>query len=628
MRDELSRLKQGLERQRAGAADEAERVYRSVLAGNADCVPALNLLGALCINTGRAGEAVALISRALELSPGDPQGYLNLGLALRNLERLEEAGRALSHSLAIRPQHALARNCMGSVLLDSGKPAEAIEHFNVALELNRDYAECLSNKAQALKRLGQGRAALEAAERAVALEPANPEMYIRAAELLRGEGMHRGAIEHYSNALQREPGSLSARLGLANTYREAGRTEEALAALDDCLQHHPHSAEAYSALGLVREQLGEIEAAAQNYERAIALDASKGRFHYQLAQLKHRRSTDEELSALERTTAGLGDSDSDDAMYAAFARACVYEERGRWDEAFDAWSEGNAINASRYAFNFTRREGFYREAVRCAQQMRARLGDLSGKHAYSPVFIVGMPRSGTTLTGQIVAAHSQVYSLGETSAAHEMTRSLEDLSGTSYPQALAEASAEDLATLQKAQLESSASRCPPDTVVLDVTPTNFQHLGLLALALPGARFVHCRRDPIDTCLSIFKIPFGGGQDYAHDLVALGQQYRSYHWLMEQWRLLFGERVLDVRYEETVADTEAQTRKILAFLGLDYEEGVLDFHRSGALVRTPSAAQVRQPVYGDAVRRWRRYRHRLAPLIDALGDVIEDGAGNN
>ena len=267
------------------------------------------------------------------------------------------------------------------------------------------------------------------------------------------------------------------------------------------------------------------------------------------------------------------------------------------------------------------REDLYQTVARHTRRALERDVEPLGTSDARPLFIIGMPRSGTTLAGQILSSHSQVNGYGETRAVHDMTLRAVESGNKPYPEVIESLTRDELKSLGESLLTQYANH-HLQTHILDVTPTNFQHLGLIARALPQARFVHCCRNPVDTCFSIFKLPFPQGQDYAHDLTYLGQQYRAYWRLMKQWNELFSERIFNLRYEDLIANSEQQIHRLCEFLALPFEPDMLQFHEFESLVRTPSASQVRQPLYAHSVAAWRQYSNHLEPLLDALGDLVD------
>jgi hypothetical protein len=233
-----------------------------------------------------------------------------------------------------------------------------------------------------------------------------------------------------------------------------------------------------------------------------------------------------------------------------------------------------------------------------------------------------MPRSGTSLTDQILSSNTKVSSLGEVGYADEMAAQVNKLTGELYPQGLSGLTQKDISLLRADYLKKIPIKHSGYQVLIDKTPMNFQFLGLLAEVFPGAKFIHCRRNPMDNCFSIFKMSFANHQEYAHELTALGHHYMLYDGMMDKWKEMYPHRILDVYYEDTVANIEAQCVRLVEFLGLDFEPKMLEFYSSERLVRTPSASQVRQPIYMSSVQAWKRYEKHLQPLIASLGPLAE------
>ena len=609
-------LQQGYARHKAGQLDDAEAIYRQVLSHDSRNVHALNLLGMLYVNSGRPAEAIAAILAALESNPDDAQAHANIALAYKDMTGFAQAEKHFRRSLALNPGAPVVYNNLGVVLREQRRREEAIRSFEQALQLDANYAECWCNLALALNDLQRFDQARQAVQRALAIDPRMPQAHNNLAEVYRGQSRFEEAIGHYRKALALNPQYAEAMLNLATAYREAEEPEAALAMLQQLLAIEPLNPKAHNALGILREQQGEREEAAACFKRAIEIAPGVAYPHYQLAQLKGRKSSDEELRAMEKLIA-REDLNEDDRMYLAFGLAGAYEQRGRYEDAFAYWAEGNAIKAERAPYDAVARDELYRSSVRHSAEALQRLGGDVGFHDTRPVFIIGMPRSGTTLTDQILASHSRVGSVGEVSFAYDLSCRVGELTGDGFPRGVASLSSGQFRQLGEEFIARLTRDTTGKTFVIDKTPLNFQYVGLLAQALPDARFIHCYRDPVDNCFSIFKLPFADVQDYAHDLVALGQHYNSYRSLMNAWKELLPGRILDVCYEDTVADLEQQARRLLDFLGLEFEEQVLAFHESSRLVRTPSASQVRQPIYRDSVRAWKKYEKQLSPLIDTL-----------
>jgi tetratricopeptide (TPR) repeat protein len=614
----LQTLKQAHQLQKSGKLPEAERLYRQILKQDVNNVVALNLLGVLCINSGRANEAEKLIGKALRLKPDDPSALVNFALALKDTGKRDQAIKALQRSLSLGRKNPFALNSLGSLLLDSGQAAQALTQYRRALKLAPDYADCWCNLSIALNQLLQFEEALQAGLEARRVAPKNPLAHYCIAESCRSLSRYAEAIKHYKQALLLRPTYFEAMLSLANTYREANFPDEARAALQDLLRAYPDSAEAFSAMAVLQEQLGNLDDAAVSVKRALSQDPGQARLHYQLAQMKGRESTLEEAQAIEALVAS-GEVGSEDLVLLHFALACVYEQHGRNEEAFSAWTTANAAKAEHSPYDESETVRFFGAVIKHTASARDNLPNDAGFDGARALFIVGMPRSGTTLTGQILASHPSISSLGEISFAHDMADRVQHLTGLAYPAGLARLTPAQCRELGEEFVGRLSGKGDSANYFIDNTPLNYQHIGLLSLILPDAKFIHCQRDPIDTCFSMFKLPFADNQNFAHSLVSLGKQYGHYRELMASWKQLLPTRIIDVRYEDTVADLESQSRRLLDYLELPFDSAVHNFHRAGNLVRTPSASQVRRPIYKDAVQAWKRYERQLQPLIEQLAN---------
>ncbi len=609
----MNLLKSGLAFQRQGDLSAAENLFRQVLADDPDNIHGLNLLGALCVNTQRPQEAATLIERALRIRPEDPQALCNYALALIALGRSEDAEEALQKSLSLRAENPVALDALANIRLDAGRLTEAEALYRQALSLNKNNPEfwCnLSATLQALKRLDE---ALYAAEQALSLQPREPRFLYRKAEILQSDARFSDAIVYYKKTLEYRPDYLDAQIGLAHGYRQTERPEEALEILDRLLGRDACDARIVYAKAVLLEQMGQLDGAATFARRAIDMEPDNALYHYQLAQLKGRKSLDEEKLALDALAEEVSDSTKNvDMLWYALGK--INDERGDCERAFACWNKANKLRSKGNLYEEKETARFYQSLLDCTESYLNKNQVAESGSDEPLIFVVGMPRSGNTLTGQIIASHSQVENVGEVGHVSDALVALGNFTAEDFPQLITQLSAEKIKYFNNRLIpkyEGVSGR------VVDNTPLNFQYIGMLALALPNAKFVLCQRDPVDVCFSIYKLPFSGPQTYAHDLRALGHQYSCYQKLMDGWQRLFPDRILRVSYEDTVADLELQSRTLLQFLDLPYEQDVLNFHQSTRLVRTPSASQVRRPIYKSALQAWKRYEGHLRPLLQAL-----------
>ena len=668
----LTLLETGYGLQRSGQLDQAEARYREALRQDPENFHALNLLGVICINTDRAAEAADLITAAVEQDPGDAEALANLGLAQKDLKQFTEAGASLQRAIRLNPHNPVTHNNLGNVQAALGDFKAAVEAYRTALRLDPDYAECLSNLAAALKEVRQYDGALAAADRAIELRPDFAEAHNNRGEILFKQARFAEAAESYRAAVDHRQNYVAAMINLSSARKECGDVDAAREILDDVLRRNPDSPRAHNSLGVLLEQLGHGDDAAKRFREAIRLSPDYANAYYQLAQLRGQGLSDEEMEAVERLI-GRSETLDNQRMPLAFALACAYENCGDHDRSFFYLDMAKALKSKRSAYDdaqvsqyydsiskafdadFPKSEGVVggplqasctrrgardgqerRAPIRARQGRRARLS-LQGPSDHTlaaadhrhrpegprPVFILGMPRSGTSLTEQILSSHPDVHGAGELSFMEDTISEASHRTGKPFPElssSLTPALLDDLGALYLGRL---TARSGNEAVVVDKTPMNFQYIGFIARILPDARFIHCRRNPVDNCLSIFKLPFEESHSYAHGLESLGKYYKRYAGLMAHWNRIVPDRIATVAYEDLVADFEAETRRLLEFLDLPFSASVLAFHKTKRIVKTPSASQIRQPIYSTSVDRWKKYRKHLGPLLTQL-ETLQDG----
>lgn len=614
--DMMELLNEGYRLQRLGRTAEAERIYREILTKDGDSVHALNLLGALCVNSGRYREALPLIEQAVALEPNDPDARANLGLALKGTGNLEEAAEQFARAVQLAPDGAVTLNNLGNVLAALGRPTDAIAMHRKALRIMPDYVECLNNLAMSLLVVGQVVGALEASERAIYLRPSLAEAHVNRGEALRKLARYEDAIKSFRNAVKLKPEDSAALIGLSSALKEVGDVAEARVLLEQLLSRDPHDAHAHSSLGALLEQLGDPGGAAGCFRSAIICAPRYAQAYQQLAHLDGCLLTDLEVAAAEELLEKSMTCDDDRALI-LFALGSVYEARGDVDRSFAYWQRAQSIKGRKTPYD-DRSVGAHYDAIKRAfSEVMLAPRAVSGTGT-SPVFVLGMPRSGTSLTEQILATHQRIVGAGELSLMEDTITEACRISGVSFPTCCRHLGDEQRRHLGDFYLTRLVKRAGPGDYIVDKTPMNFQYIGFIASILPQAKFVHCTRNPVDNCLSIYKLPFEDGQAYAHDLTALGQFYCKYANLMAHWKRVLPGRVCDVRYEEMVADIGLETKRLLDFLELPFDPAVLQFHRTKRLVTTPSASQVRRPIYASSVEYWHKYAAHLTPLLEALG----------
>jgi len=614
--DIMKLLESGYAAQQSGNVVTAERAYGQVLERDSNNIHALNLLGMLCVNNFRPEEAVGYLNRALAIDADNPQTQSNIGLAYKDLGNARDAIHHFQRSAGLNPDNPDTFNNLGNVLRADEKPTDAIQVYERALKLHPTFAECWSNLSAALNEAEQHDRALKAAGRAIELDPQLAQAYNNRGDIYLNMALYEHAVAEYRKAVELSPKYTAALINMARTQRDMDLPEEARATLALAMELEPENPEALLVEGVLNEQMGDRDAAASSFKGAISQLPEMTVAHYYLSQIKGREGTDnefEDMRELDKRT----DLTPKARMYLEFGlfRAC--DQRALYDDAFAHLAAGNAIKAESTPYDDVDTAQYIAAIVDSAATAKEKLGDSPGLQDSRPVFVLGMPRSGTSLTEQILASHSEVAGAGELSFAYDTAHSIRDMVQQKFPDNMTSLTAEQYLELGERYLQRHSTENLAARYVVDKTPLNFQYIGMLALALPQARFIHCHRDPVANCFSIHRMPFDEKQTYAHSLEALGTYYNRYWKFMQDWHEIFPGRILDVRYEDTVGDIDNQSRRILDFLDLPFEEQVLDFHKTKRLVKTPSASQVRQPIYKDAVAAWKNYEKHLQPLIDVL-----------
>jgi tetratricopeptide (TPR) repeat protein len=641
---------------RAGQAATAERALRALEAqfpGEANC---LWLLGVALLDQGKTADSVALLERALTAAPDSAEARVDLARAYRRAGRAADARTEVRRVLEETPHHHRAWLAYGDVLVDLSQYDDA----RLAFERAR-----LTDPER--RRVEEGGAALARDERRKSEElfrgvlmrdPSHVGALCGLAALSLAADAPRDSERLLSHALRQSEHLPLIYRGLAPALMELGRLTEAEAATRYLARIEPQSpqtwvatagvmirlmrqAEAVDAyeralallpqegglqmsIGHLQKTLGRRAESEASYKVALATDPGRAEAWWSLADLKNYRFSDGEISALERLTVADPRGPSNEAQL-HYALGKAFEQRQRYGEAFAHYARGAQLRRREAPFDigqFERRSARIR-AFFTAEFFAAHYG--CGDSSRAPIFIVGLPRSGSTLVEQILASHSQVEATMELPNILNAVYEFEDMATRrdGYPETVGTVGAERLTALGRRYLEQTAPLLQLGrSRFTDKLPNNFSHVGLIHLLLPNATVIDVRRHPLDACFSAFKQYFAQGQTFSYDLEDLGRYYRCYLGLMDHWGEVLPGKVLQIRYEELVQAPESGIRRLLAHCGLDFEPGCLAFHETRRAVCTASAEQVRQPIYTSAVGHWRHFEKELEPLKRALGDCLE------
>ncbi|QGM45152.1 tetratricopeptide repeat-containing sulfotransferase family protein [Methylocystis heyeri] len=605
--------------QKLGRLDEAVAIFGKAVEANPAYVEAWNNRGNALMDLGRPAEALASYEKALAIKGDYAEALVNRANALLALTRLEEAFASAREALAARADYPEALNSLGNALGALHRHAEALACFDRALVVRPAYAEALNNRGNALLNLRRPLEALASFDSALALRPGCPETLNNRGNALRNLRRFEEALESFERALAVRPNYAQALNNRGNALGDLDRAAEALENYDAALRVRPDFAEVHDNKGGILLQLGRAQEAVASIRQATKLAPQRAFFHYKLASARRWKAGDPEISEMEALARRKSELAREERIYLQFALAKVYEDIDDRERCFSALLEGNALKRERLGYDEAAMlEMFERTAEVFSEDMlRKRAGD--GDPSPAPVFILGMPRSGTTLVEQILSSHPAVFGAGELDDLSESIAVCCEEPGENYPDAFFGVEGAKLRELGARYVAGIGRNAPPGVLrITDKTPDNFRFIGLIRLALPNARIIHVRRDPLDTCFSCFSRLFAGDLGYIYDLGELGRYYRAYEKLMAHWRAALPKgAMLEVQYEEAVADLESFARGIVDFCNLDWDPRCLDFHRQERLVRTSSLMQVRQPIYNSSIGRWRAYEAFLGPLIQAL-----------
>jgi tetratricopeptide (TPR) repeat protein len=665
----------------AGQADAAEMTCRQVLAvwpGQADATYLLGLmaytfgnldlaithvreacrsprtpaiyfsdLAEMCRQKGLLAEAEQAGRRAVALAPHLAAGWNNLGIVLQEMLKLDESQLCLERALVLDTNNPETLNNLANTFKRLGLAAEAEKRWNAALTLRPDYAEGYSNLSNLLNDQGEYERAEGMARRAIELNPRLADAYVNLAAAYTVRHRHADALHVLDTLIAFAPGHTRALAARALALKELDRVDEALESAKRGLVLAPETPEAHNAIGQVYQAMGEFEPALAAYDRAAALPgpaqmdaiANRGALFMEFGR------KDEAMNALQiaakafPNAAGILFSQTDlrrfergdpliGRMQALLAREGIsladrttlhfglgkaFLDIEDSEQAFRHYNEGNRLKRSTFAYdpdaNACWMAGIADAFSPALMQTKASMGARSDL----PIFVVGMPRSGTTLVEQILASHPMVHGAGELKRLQTLIDGIEG-----FPVSIPNLAHAQLEALGQAYLGFVTPTAAGRRHVVDKMPSNFLHAGLIRLALPDARIIHCRRDPADTCLSCYTKLFAGEQAFAYDQTELGRFHRGYQALIAHWReTLPASHFLEVDYEAVVEDVEGQARRMLQFLCLPWNASVLRFHETERPVRTASVNQVRQPIYRTSAGRWRKHASHLRPLLAAL-----------
>ena len=570
-----------------------------------------------------APAAIGALLQAVNINPALPMSWRMLEGVYRLSGDGENATMAAGHSAALKalpPDVVIATS-----LFSDGDLAPAEHIVRQFLLQHGDHPEGM----RLLAKIGMARDILDDAEilleGVLILAPDHRPARYEYAQCLAKRQKHRQAREQIERLLAVDPDNLDYRSLAAAAAVGLGEHDKAMALYRAMLAEVPNAPDVHLWLGHALKTVGQVPEAIAAYRAAAAARRDFGDAYWSLANLKTYRFTDDEIARM-RAEEAVPPAAPEDRVHLCFALGKALEDRDETAESWLYYARGNSLKRS---------ESRYRAEVietNTARQIEICTPDFFARRAGwgdprpDPIFILGLPRSGSTLLEQILASHSQVEGTQELPDIQRIVQNMQgrepDLDNPRYPAALGDLTREQIRALGEAYLADTHVYRTDKASFIDKMPNNFRHVGLIHLILPNARIIDARREPMSCCFSNLKQLFANGQEFTYGIADIARYYRTYLDLMRHWDRVLPGRVLRVHHEDVVADLEGSVRRMLDYCGLPFEPACVDFHKSRRSVRTPSSEQVRQPIFRDGLDQWRKYEPWLAPLRDELGDAVE------
>jgi tetratricopeptide (TPR) repeat protein len=639
---------------RLGRFQSAERQLRDIQLAHPGESNSLHLLGVALLAQGKLAEALQTLERTVAEAPGFLHARVDLARAHRRQGRLEVALAALEGVLREKPALAAAWLAQGDVLVDLGRFPQARFAFEQArlLDPHRqrieaatgalaggDYRAAEEIFRDVLKRDASHLASL-AGLAAVAIRAGNTRDAERLLQHARTHSDRHPLVQRawghvllaaerlaeaqtaFDELLRLEPDNPQNWAALGSVYIKLLRQEQALSAYEQAARLNPSQAGFRLAIGHLNKTLGRRAQCETAYRECLRLDPKYADAYWSLADLKNYSFSDTEVQAMQSLLASPPAAATDQAQL-HFALARALEQRERYPEAFHHYAAGNTLRRRTSPFSIEQFESKSRRIRACFDRDFFAARAAAGCEDPAPIFIVGLPRSGSTLVEQILASHSRVEGTMELHNILAMVRELDhrqaDRDG--YPESIGPLGTAELTALGQRYIEETRAVRTGKPRFIDKMPNNFSHVGLIHAILPAARIVDVRRHPMDACFSNYKQYFAQGQSFSYDLGDLGRYYRCYLALMDHWDTVLPGRVMHLQYEQLIREPRETVGRLLEHCGLPFEPATLSFHENPRPVRTASSEQVRQPLYASGVGYWRRFASELEPLRSSLGDCL-------
>ena len=636
----------------SGSLPQAEGTCEQILQTDPSHASTLHLLGVIKGQQGDHELAAESFAKAVAADPHVPDFHRNLGHACRSLGRLDEAIESYREALRLKPDSADSKLGLASSLHEQGKLDGAIESYLELVQQYPHWPEAHYNLATAFKDQERVDDAIRHYQEALRLKPDYHEALNNLSGLLVGRVKHQTAARQLRELVNLRPDFAPGHCNLGLVLMELSEFDEAIDSFQRTIELDPNAAEAYCGLANACIRSGKLAEASTHFEKLSKIESDPNYIALGEAAILERQGRLQEAFDVLQPLVEVGNDSEDFLVLLAilesqlgkrpeaierlqsvyetstrnqirisFELGHMYDKVGDYDRAMDRFQRGNDLKAG--PFDEVALDNMVSSRIEVLGAHRLAHFPSAEHESRLPVFIVGMPRSGTSLVEQILSSHPDVYGAGELMDIIQLRKDLPKTLETdvSYPRCMETMSLGMTNEIARRHLEALQQLAGNAQRVTDKMPYNFFVLGLIKLLFPRASIIHCVRDAVDTCLSCFFQNFPAGSTWCFDLPSIGTFYNQYQRMMRHWRDDVEIPMLEVCYEDLVTDTESHVRRILDHVGLDWSDQCLRFHESDRVVSTASYKQVREPIYTKSVARWKNYEKHLAPLLDALGPVV-------
>ena len=587
-------------------------------------VPLLfNLIGACYTSLGKLEGAVQMFKTAVSLKPDYAEAHKNLGNTLKELGRLDESIESFVNVTVIDPDLVDAHYNLANTLKELNRLDESVESYKRAIAINPNYARAYFNLGNAihelsLKGFGHLDDPINIYEKSLSIDPNYAEAHNNLGIANRVIGRLDEAGKNFDKALSINPDFISATNCRGLLHQDMGQHDDAIKFYDKALQLDSNFVDAINNLGLVYREKNQIKDAIKAFEKAIKLNPNFANAYYNLIHgIKEYQATDKQVKAINSLLEAENLS-QDDRIVLNFTLAKVNEDLGKNKTFFKYLNEANKLRREKlnYSFGQSQDQNLFNEIKNIFNDKLPLIfeNNLDQSTSIKPIFIVGMPRSGTSLVEQIISSHPEVYGAGELNAIGRLCVPLVLNKSSSSSNKLSD----EAKLIRRNYLDLLARFDSQESVITDKAPLNFRFIGHILSAFPEAKIIHLKRDPIAICWSIYKSNWSGlGNSFSYNMDDLVNYYGLYENLMEFWHQKFPEKIYDINYEKLTTHQEPESKKLIKYCGLDWDKNCLEFYKNTRVVKTASSLQVRQKMYQGSSEAWKEYESYIKPLVSGL-----------